>query len=44
MFEPYWLPDDLGSNNTGRYELHAVLTHKGRGNSGHYVTWVKRKG
>ncbi|KAM7536568.1 hypothetical protein Aperf_G00000088010 [Anoplocephala perfoliata] len=44
MYEPYWLPDDLGSNNTGRYELQAVLTHKGRGNSGHYVTWVKRKG
>ncbi|VDL61719.1 unnamed protein product [Hymenolepis diminuta] len=44
MYEPYWLPDDLGSNNTGKYQLLAVLTHKGRGNSGHYVTWVRRSG
>lgn len=43
--EPYWFPDDLGSNNSGYYELQAVLTHKGRSsNSGHYVAWVKYKG
>eukprot|EP01147_Barroeca_monosierra_P001978 gene1978-5058_t len=33
---------DLGSNNSGYYELLAVLTHRGRSsNSGHYVAWVK---
>lgn len=36
---------DLGSNNSGFYELQAVLTHKGRSSSsGHYVAWVKKKG
>ena len=36
---------DTGSNNSGYYELQAVLTHKGRSSSsGHYVAWVKRKG
>ncbi|WAR24348.1 UBP14-like protein [Mya arenaria] len=36
---------DVGSNNSGYYELQAVLTHKGRSSSsGHYVAWVKRKG
>ena len=41
----YWFEDDLGSNNSGYYELQAVLTHKGRSsNSGHYVAWVKYKG
>jgi ubiquitin carboxyl-terminal hydrolase 14 len=31
-------------NNTGHYELRAVLTHKGRmADSGHYVAWVKGK-
>lgn len=35
--------DDSGSNNTGFYELKAVLTHKGRSStSGHYVAWVKK--
>eukprot|EP01112_Ceratiomyxa_fruticulosa_P016519 TRINITY_DN5005_c0_g1_i1.p1 TRINITY_DN5005_c0_g1~~TRINITY_DN5005_c0_g1_i1.p1 ORF type:complete len:528 (+),score=135.82 TRINITY_DN5005_c0_g1_i1:156-1739(+) len=30
-------------NNTGKYELIAVLTHKGRSaDSGHYVSWVKQ--
>lgn len=44
MFD-YWFEDDLGSNNSGYYELQAVLTHKGRSsNSGHYVAWVKYKG
>ena len=33
---------DAGSNNSGYYELQAVLTHKGRSSSsGHYVAWVK---
>ena len=33
---------DAGSNNSGFYELMAVLTHKGRSSSsGHYVGWVK---
>ncbi|XP_052776253.1 ubiquitin carboxyl-terminal hydrolase 14-like [Mya arenaria] len=42
---PYSFPDDVGSNNSGYYELQAVLTHKGRSSSsGHYVAWVKRKG
>ena len=36
---------DVGSNNSGYYELQAVLTHKGRSSSsGHYVAWVRRKG
>ena len=35
----------IGSNNSGYYELQAVLTHKGRSsNSGHYVAWTKYKG
>ncbi len=35
---------DVGSNNSGFYELQAVLTHKGRSSSsGHYVGWVKHK-
>ena len=34
---------DVGSNNSGFYELQAVLTHKGRSSSsGHYVAWVRR--
>lgn len=44
-FAPYSFPDDIGSNNSGYYELSAVLTHKGRSSSsGHYVAWVRRKG
>merc|ERR1712186_282458 len=43
--ENYWFDDDLGSNNSGYYELQAVLTHKGRSsNSGHYVAWTRYKG
>ena len=43
--EPYAFEGDPGSNNSGYYELQAVLTHKGRSsNSGHYVAWVKHKG
>lgn len=35
--------DDLGSNNSGYYTLHAVLTHQGRSSSsGHYVGWVRQ--
>ncbi|VDP07762.1 unnamed protein product [Heligmosomoides polygyrus] len=38
---PFSFPDDEGSNNSGFYELKAVITHKGRSsNSGHYVAWV----
>lgn len=45
MKHPYSFPDDVGSNNSGYYELQAVLTHKGRSSSsGHYVGWVKKKG
>ncbi|KFM65368.1 Ubiquitin carboxyl-terminal hydrolase 14, partial [Stegodyphus mimosarum] len=41
---PYYFEDDFGSNNSGYYELNAVLTHKGRSSSsGHYVAWIKRK-
>ena len=40
-----FLLTDVGSNNSGYYELQAVLTHKGRSSSsGHYVAWVRRKG
>lgn len=43
--EAFWFEEDLGSNNSGYYELQAVLTHKGRSsNSGHYVAWIKHKG
>ncbi|GAB1603127.1 ubiquitin carboxyl-terminal hydrolase 14-like [Argonauta hians] len=42
--EPYSFPDDEGSNNSGFYELKAVLTHKGRSSSsGHYVAWIRKK-
>jgi len=37
-------PDKIeyGSNQSGFYELYAVLTHKGRSSSsGHYVTWSR---
>ena len=35
---------DPGSNNSGYYELTAVLTHQGRSSSsGHYVGWVSLK-
>lgn len=37
-------PSDAGSNNSGYYELLAVLTHKGRSSSsGHYLAWVRRR-
>jgi len=40
--EPFSFPDDPGSNNSGYYELQAVLTHRGRSSSsGHYVAWVR---
>lgn len=43
--ENYWFENDPGSNNSGYYTLHAVLTHKGRSSSsGHYVAWVKHSG
>jgi ubiquitin carboxyl-terminal hydrolase 14 len=41
-YASYSFEDDCGSNNSGLYELIAVLTHKGRSsNSGHYVGWAK---
>lgn len=41
---PYSFPEDVGSNNSGYYELKAVLTHKGRSSSsGHYIGWIRRK-
>ncbi|XP_040583899.1 ubiquitin carboxyl-terminal hydrolase 14 [Lepeophtheirus salmonis] len=44
-YEPFYFEDDIGSNNSGYYELTAVLTHKGRSsNSGHYVAWIRHKG
>lgn len=43
--EPFSFNDDPGSNNSGYYELQAILTHKGRSsNSGHYVAWIRHKG
>jgi len=40
----YTFADDPGSNNSGFYELKAVLTHKGRSSaSGHYVAWIRRE-
>jgi ubiquitin carboxyl-terminal hydrolase 14 len=40
----YTFAEDPGSNNSGFYELRAVLTHKGRSSaSGHYVAWIKRE-
>jgi ubiquitin carboxyl-terminal hydrolase 14 len=40
----YSFADDIGSNNSGYYELQAVLTHKGRSSSsGPNVAWIKRK-
>lgn len=42
---PTYFKEDLGSNNSGFYDLQAVLTHKGRtSSSGHYVAWIKRNG
>lgn len=43
-YAPYSFENDLGSSNSGYYELTAVLTHKGRSsNSGHYVGWSKNQ-
>lgn len=40
---PYSFPNDPGSNNSGYYELQAVLTHKGRNiASGHYLAWIRK--
>lgn len=41
---PFSFEDDAGSNNSGYYQLRAVLTHKGRSSSsGHYVAWVHKE-
>jgi ubiquitin carboxyl-terminal hydrolase 14 len=43
-YASYSFDDDIGSNNSGYYELIGVLTHKGRSaNSGHYVGWTKNQ-
>lgn len=43
--EPFSFADDIGSNNSGYYELTAVLTHQGRSSSsGHYLAWIRKKG
>lgn len=43
-YAPYYFSDDIGSNNSGYYDLVAVLTHQGRSsNTGHYVAWVRKK-
>ncbi|XP_074598441.1 ubiquitin carboxyl-terminal hydrolase 14-like [Brevipalpus obovatus] len=40
---PYSFADDIGSNNSGYYDLQAVLTHKGRNiASGHNVGWIRK--
>lgn len=45
LYEPYFLDNDPGSNNSGYYELQGVLSHQGRtSSSGHYVAWVKVNG
>lgn len=42
---PFQFENDIGSNNSGYYELSAVLTHRGRSSSsGHYVGWIRKKG
>ncbi|XP_017885851.1 ubiquitin carboxyl-terminal hydrolase 14 [Ceratina calcarata] len=42
--EPFWFPNDIGSNNSGYYTLQAVLTHRGRSSSsGHYVAWIRQE-
>ncbi|XP_076805979.1 ubiquitin carboxyl-terminal hydrolase 14-like [Clavelina lepadiformis] len=44
-YERFDFPDDVGSNNSGHYELQGVLTHQGRSSSsGHYVAWIRKKG
>ena len=36
------LDGDIGSNNSGWYNLSGVLTHKGRSiDAGHYIGWTK---
>jgi ubiquitin carboxyl-terminal hydrolase 14 len=43
-YAPFSFEKDVGSNNSGFYDLNAVLTHKGRSaNSGHYVGWAKEQ-
>lgn len=43
-YAPYSFDDDIGSNNSGYYELNAILTHQGRSSSsGHYVAWIRKK-
>jgi ubiquitin carboxyl-terminal hydrolase 14 len=42
-YKPFSFEEDIGSSNSGKYSLEAVLTHKGRdSSSGHYIGWVKK--
>ncbi len=44
VYAPFSFEEDVGSNNSGYYDLIGVLTHKGRSsNSGHYVGWTKNE-
>nr|CAB3267544.1 ubiquitin carboxyl-terminal hydrolase 14-like [Phallusia mammillata] len=44
-YERFDFADDVGSNNSGHYELQAIITHKGRSSSsGHYVAWIRKSG
>jgi len=41
--QPFDFKDDVGSNNSGYYELAAVLTHQGMyADAGHYIAWVRQ--
>jgi ubiquitin carboxyl-terminal hydrolase 14 len=40
---PFSFETDPGSNNSGKYTLRAVLTHKGMyADGGHYVSWIRQ--
>lgn len=44
-YERYDFPQDVGSSNSGHYELQGVITHQGRSSSsGHYVAWIRQTG
>jgi len=41
-YENYSFDNDVGSSNSGYYELQAIITHQGRSSSsGHYVGWLR---
>jgi len=44
-YEPYHFSSDIGSSNSGHYELQSIITHQGRSSSsGHYVAWLRVEG